>query len=449
MTDLEREAHELAGNATDGAEPTSWVMREPAERPVGEEANNPVALVVLVGLFGLLWYGAGFRSFVFVLGLLVMIFLHELGHFMTARWTGMKATQFFLGFGPRIWSFRRGEVEYGLRAIPAGAFVRILGMNNLDPVEDPDDEPRAYMNKSYPRRMLVITAGSMMHFIQALLLFVFAFSILGVTDTDGGWKIASISGVDLLEQQEGGDGDAVTREVPAVEAGLQPGDTIVGVDGIETARFADLRDHLRERPGQEVTLTVETSDGSIQEVETTLATVPTEDDEVIGFLGISPSFDDRARAGVWTGVEEFGFAMKTGVTTIPQFFSPDRLANLGSLMFSGSEEVTIQSDEAAERPISMVGAVRIAGQEDFDWFVPISFLAFINVFVGLVNLVPLLPLDGGHAAIATYERFRSVFTRRPYHADVAKLLPLTYGVVALLGFLFISTVWLDIFRPIS
>lgn len=448
MTDLDQSPHP-APDDDDGTS-TPWVMREPAERAPGEEATNPINLALFLGLFGLIWYFAGFRSFLFVMGLVVMIFLHELGHFMTAKWTGMKATQFFIGFGPRIWSFRRGEVEYGLRAIPAGAFVRILGMNNLDPIEDPADQPRAYMHKSYPRRMLVITAGSIMHFIQAVLLFIFAFSVVGEIDPDSSWDIATISGAELLEQPDSPDGEAtITREVPAQEAGLNPGDTIVAADGIDATRFADLRAYLRERPGEMVTFSVVRADGTTEELTTTLASIPDDEDGNVGFLGIAPSFDGRDRVSPVVGVEAFGSAMKAGVTTIPRFFTPSNFANLGSLLFQGQQDVDIASDEANERPISMVGAVRIAGQEDFDPLVPITFLAFINVFVGLVNLVPLLPLDGGHAAIATYERIRSQFTKEPYHADVAKLLPMTYGVVMLLAFLFISTVWLDIFRPIS
>ena len=167
-TDRQRAA---ADDAT--GDPVPWVLAEPKEVGAGEEQTNPFGLIVLAGLFGLLWFWAGPRYFVVVLGLLVMIFLHEVGHFATARWTGMKPTQFFLFMGPRVWSFRRGETEYGLRLLPIGAFVRIVGMNNLDPC-DPEDEPRAYKNKSYPRRMLVITAGSLMHFIQAFILFICA-----------------------------------------------------------------------------------------------------------------------------------------------------------------------------------------------------------------------------------------------------------------------------------
>ena len=116
--------------------------------------------------------------FVFAVGILISVFLHEAGHFVTARMTGMKATQFFLGFGPRLWSFHRGETEYGVRALPLGAFVRIIGMNNMDEVP-PADEARTYRQKSYPRRMLVISAGSLMHLLIAIVL------LFGIYSTRG------------------------------------------------------------------------------------------------------------------------------------------------------------------------------------------------------------------------------------------------------------------------
>ena len=111
--------------------------------------------------------------FVFVVGVVLSIFLHEMGHFLTAKWTGMKVTQFFLFFGPRLWSFRRGETEYGVRALPLGAFVRIVGMNRMDEVE-PEDEGRTYRQQSYPKRMLVISAGSIMHMIIAIVIMLIA-----------------------------------------------------------------------------------------------------------------------------------------------------------------------------------------------------------------------------------------------------------------------------------
>jgi membrane-associated protease RseP (regulator of RpoE activity) len=410
---------------------TSWVMKEPKEVEAGEEQSSPLGLVVIAGLFAMLWLWAGPRYFLVVFGLLIMIFLHELGHFMTARWTGMKATQFFLFMGPRVFSFRKGETEYGLRLLPLGAFVRIVGMNNLDPCE-PEEEERAYKNKSYPRRMLVITAGSIMHFIQAILLFVVLSSLIGEPDPNR-WNIAAISALE-------------TGETPAVVAGLEPGDEIRSVDGTSTTNFRDLQVYLSDRPGEEVTLEIVSGD-EVREVDVVLAARATEDGGEIGFLGVAPSFE-RSRLSPMVGVEQFGSAFWNSVTLIPRFLSPATFVNLGQLVFDGSEQVDITSDEAAERPVSMIGAVRLAGSPDFDWVVPIRMLAYINIFIGIFNLLPLLPLDGGHAAIATYERLRSRPGRR-YQMDVAKLLPLTYAVVFVLGFLMLTTLWLDIVRPIS
>ena len=155
-----------------------------------------IGLLVVLGMFNVWWL-------VFVVGVLVAIFFHELGHFVTAKWTGMKATQFFIGFGPRLWSFRRGETEYGVRALPLGAFVRIIGMNNMDEVPEAD-EARTYRQQSYPKRLLVISAGSIMHMIMAVLLLFAVYSIDG-------------------EQVEraGADINALVPGGPAEEAGIR------------------------------------------------------------------------------------------------------------------------------------------------------------------------------------------------------------------------------------
>ncbi len=429
----------MTSTATEEAEPSHnrWNM-EPKD--LGEDfegQTNPLGLIAILGLFAYLYFAAGPRIFLVVLGIVVMIFLHELGHFATAKWTGMKVTQFFMFMGPRLWSFRRGETEYGVRLLPVGAFVRIVGMNNLDPCP-PEDEPRAYKNKSYPARMLVITAGSMMHFIQALLLFAIVTTGIGLNDPSK-WSIGLIS-------------EIPDQSTPSIEAGLLPGDDILAIDGVDTTSWEDTVDYIQARPGEEVTLTVLRGDETF-DADVTLATVPNTDDAIRndgpserGFLGVGPTFE-RTRESPLAAVRMFGSTTWAALTAIPQFLSPATLSELASLMFAGSSEVDINSEEA-ERPVSLVGAVRIAGQEDFDVTVPLTMLGIFNVFIGVLNLLPLLPLDGGHAAIATYERLRS---RKGYRhqVDVAKLLPMAYAVVALLGFIMVSTVYLDIVRPIG
>ena len=162
-------------------------VEQPPEQP-----RSVVGLVLLVAGIVALGVLGSVSAVIVVIALLVMIFMHELGHYMTARASGMKVTEFFLGFGPRIWSFNRGETEYGLKAVPAGAYVRIIGMHNLDPVE-PEDEARAYKSKPYWRKMSVASAGSMMHFIMAAVLMFGLFATYGQRDPDNVWTVGSLS----------------------------------------------------------------------------------------------------------------------------------------------------------------------------------------------------------------------------------------------------------------
>ena len=182
--------------------------------------NSSLSLVLLAVFF--VWLGATNPwMLVFVIGLIISIFLHEFGHYWTARKTGMKVTQFYMGFGPRLWSRKRGELEYGIRAIPLGAFVRIIGMSNLDDC-DPADESRSYRSKSYPRRLLVITAGSLMHMAIALTLFIGVYSVAGRLGETGSVRIvyAPVSGS------------------PAAAIGLREGD--VGQGQLQIAGILDL-----------------------------------------------------------------------------------------------------------------------------------------------------------------------------------------------------------------
>jgi len=218
----------------------SMALGDTTQEREQRDITNWPALIGLAAFFVFIGY-LGIAYLAMVLGLVIMIFLHELGHFMTAKWSGMKATQFFLGFGPTLFSRQRGEVEWGIKALPFGAFVRIVGMSNLDPY-DPADADKAYINKSYPRRMWVITAGSVMHFIQAAIILVFAVSIVGVRDAaviDGAledaprpWTIGEISQLE-------------TGETPSIEAGLEVGDRIVSmVRRSRSSRSASSRQRL-------------------------------------------------------------------------------------------------------------------------------------------------------------------------------------------------------------
>ena len=150
-----------------------------------------------------------------IAAVLFMVVGHEFGHYITAKWTGMKVTEYFVGFGPRLWSFRRGETEYGIKALPLGGYVKIVGMSSLEQIDDAD-EPRSYRAQTYPRRVLVASAGSLMHALMALVVLVFTFAVLGMPDA---------SRVDVSSFTKW-DGHAKNA---AQVAGFQRGDEILSV----------------------------------------------------------------------------------------------------------------------------------------------------------------------------------------------------------------------------
>jgi membrane-associated protease RseP (regulator of RpoE activity) len=395
----------------------------------GTELWRLALVVVATVAFGI-WAGLG--TLAIVLAIVFMIFMHELGHYVTAKAAGMKVTEFFIGFGPRLWSFHRGETEYGLKAIPAGAYVKVIGMSNLEEV-DPADEPRTYRQQPYWRRLSVAVAGSTMHFLMALVLIFVVLVGFGIPQPDSdNWTVG-----------------ALTEGSPAAEAGIELGDRIVSVNGERFASFDDLSQELRRHPGDEVTLAVE-RDGRTRTFDVKLADTNPQGENV-GFLGIGPEFD-RVREGPASGVVESvqmtGETMWLSLKGLGSFFSPSGLSGYVDTLTStttGDEDADVESDP--DRVVSIYGAVRLASESDGVADV-LGFLFAINIFVGIFNLVPLLPLDGGHVAIATYERIRSR-RGRPYHADVSKLMPLTYAVVLLLVLVGVTSLYLDITDPLS
>jgi RIP metalloprotease RseP len=493
------------------------------EKPQYETGG--LRMAILVGLLLYVGFYHGWSWVLIIAGLVVMIFLHELGHFLTARWTGMKATEFFIGFGPKIWSFRRGETEYGLKVIPAGAYVRIIGMNNIDEV-DPADEPRTYRQQSFPKRLLVVSAGSLMHLVQA---FVIAIILLVVVGTPGGTLIPDEEEWRVERVLPGGAADA---------AGVEPGDRIVAWDGERVGGFPDITDAVRaSEVGDEVTLTVERdgetfdvttelvdraatelggwyvadvpagsapdelgledgdlivswdgedvepSDTFVQAVarsgaddevtltverddETHEVSLPLDDDTTVAEM--SDALSDMAFLGIsWESPPEETLGLVDGITTgatqsiravgmaaeaVPQGFS-----NLFSAAFGDREAPAEEADpvpgageevrETDGRFISIIGAVRLGATElNATGLLFLFFL--INIFIGLFNMAPLIPLDGGHAAVAIYERIRSRGGKR-YYVDFNKLLPVAYAVIMVLLFIGITAMYLDIVDPVQ
>lgn len=366
-------------------------------------------------------------GFLFVAVVIVVILAHEAGHFFAARAFRIKVEEFFVGFGPRLWSVRRGETEYGIKALPLGGYVRIAGMN---PFQEPapEDRDRVFGAKPAWQRAVVLVAGAASHFVLALLFLVLFFTLLGVP------LLGRPTVVSVEPRLEG-------APSPAARAGLREGDEILAVDGRRVEDNDELIALTRAAVGREVTLLVE-RDGE----RLTLAVTPvlsTVGDREVGRLGVVLTQEVVSRERVNPLVALGRAASTTGDMTVRSLqalgdlFSPEGLSRIGRVL-AGQEE------RGASDPVSVVGAARLSGQAAsvgaFD--VLLFLFAGFNVFVGLLNLLPLPPLDGGHVAVLVWER---VTGRR---VDVRRLVPLTALVAGFLILFMVSVIFLDVVRPL-
>lgn len=381
----------------------------------------------------------------FVVALLVSITLHEAGHLVTAKKFGMKASQFFVGFGPTLWSRMRGETEYGIKALPLGGFVKIVGMTPLEEV-DPADEPRAFYRQPGPQRAVVLAAGSVTHFLITFVLLLVVAMGIGIPGQTPTTTVGTISPCVPAKPSAGC--TASDPPSPAAEAGLRPGDRIVAVDGTRVTSWDDLAATIERHPPSTTEVTV-VRDGERLTLRADLATRP----EGSGsFLGFTPSggvqrlgpVDSVVYAGQKMGemVVLVGQVLADLPSTIPHLFSEDR-------------------GESGGGAASIVGAAYISGQAIADdaparekALIFLSIIISLNLFVGILNLLPLLPMDGGHLAVLAFERARAGVARLrgrpdPGPVDMKKLLPATYAVVVLLVGFGVLLIFADIVNPLT
>lgn len=471
---------------------------------------------------------------VMIAALVVMITLHELGHYVMAKRAGMKVTEFFLFFGPKVWSFKRGETEYGIKCIPAGAYVKIVGMHNLEEV-DPADEERTYRQKGFWDRIGVAVAGSAMHFLLALVLIFIALAVVGQpagtidhrdqqeawqlrTVAEGGAadraglrsgdRVISIAGdpvrvfedlPKVAERHEGStvplvferDGVEQTTQIPLQasyqwivarvapdsgpdRAGLEPGDRIVRLGDLEVSPVLDLEPKLLALDGTTVPVTYERMDDEGNDLP--LQTTEVEVDRLVLeghriFLGVNQETADPERVPVLSALartpRDFVSVTWFSVQSLGRFFTPSGLADYAGQVGSARDDAALANRTTMEtsatfiergtgvpsenRIMSIVGLVDTGSTVgEIDPSALITLFAMINIFIGVFNLFPMLPFDGGHVVIAVYERIQEKrLNRRRYFTDVAKLLPVTYVVVIMLGLLFFSSLWLDLANPLT
>ncbi len=403
------------------------VRPDPTDQPGLSRGQSIARLGMVLALLLLLGVAASWGVVAFVVALLVSIVLHELGHYFGARWGGMKVTEYFIGFGPRIWSTRRGETEYGLKALPLGAYVKVPGMSNLEEVP-PEEEARTYRAQSFGRRVRMVFAGPGMNLLVALVLFIgfFAFHDERIV-SDPRWPAI----------------DAPGEGSPAAIAGLKAGDRILRMNGVDVSNFDTFRTTVRDLPGKTVPLEIERS-GEPLELQVTLADRnPGTGERGIGFLGVSPAVDvtnvkRNLPEAVQRSFTEFGTQVGGTVVGIGRIFSPAGLTKLWQTV-AGQ-----RPDDPTQRASSIVGIVREGGRAaDSGWIYFVGLLGAVNLALGLFNLLPLLPLDGGHIVIATYERLRSR-KGRVYRVDMAKVMPIFVVPLIILFTVVMGSFWLDI-----
>ncbi len=386
---------------------------------------------------------------IFVVALLVSVMLHEAGHFLTAKKFHMQVTQFFVGFGQTLWSFRRGETEYGIKALPFGGFVKITGMTAMEEV-DPANEPRSFRNQPGWQRGIVLAAGSFMHFALAfVLLFILAVGI-GVASNN-----TTIGNVDpcvprnVQALDSGSVGCAAGQPAsPAKVGGIQPNDKIISVAGQRVGNWTQLGTVIRKQPAGKPVPVVVQRGGRDVALTVTPASVSGRSGS---YLGIEEKVFQRAglASGLAFAGSTFGQVLTESASAvsklpaaIPDLFAKDRAKTAAGNVSS----IVGAADDAGQ-------VVQAGGGWQFTVEALLLIIISINIFVGAFNLLPLLPMDGGHIAVLIYERVRAWLARLrgrpdPGPADIQKLIPISVGVFGLLVGLALIVLAADIVNPV-
>jgi RIP metalloprotease RseP len=314
-----------------------------------------------------------------------------------------------------------------VRSIPAGAFVKVPGMHNLDPDVDEADEPRTYRAAPFHSRLAMASAGSLMHFAIALVCFFLAFTFFGRIRNPDAWVI------------RGGE-SSPKLDSPAGRAGLQAGDRIVSIDGQKFATFTRASDYWKARSGQTLAFVLDRNGESVTKQVAIVET--TNPCRTGGFLGVAPDWNDVPKRdnpieAVGNSFTSFGSTVGQSVQGFGKIFSPSGVKKYGKSLTSDCQ--------SNERLVSPIGFAKIGSQvAKSGWGNSLLFFAGVNIFIGMFNWFPLLPFDGGHMAIAIYEKIRGGKRNRAFRADVAKLLPFSYGLMIIMAMLTVGNVFLDL-----
>lgn len=418
----------------------------------------------------------------FVVAILFSIGLHEMGHLLPAKKFGVKVTEYFVGFGPVLWSTRRGETDYGVKAIPFGGYVRMIGMfppradgtmrpsstgrlgmlieqaraESESDVLTEDDRRRTFYNLTVPKKLVVMSGGPFMNLVLAFVLFGIMFVGFGLPAPS--LKVANVTACAPTSATD--DGTCAPGDAPsaAAAAGIKPGDTIVAIGSTGVTSWADFTNTLKAAGPGATTVTV-VRDGQTQVLPITLTLTPrpvivdgadTGQTELRPFLGVGPTFELQPQPVTAVPAQVWNLTVRSASALVS---FPAKLVGVSKAAFGGEQR-------DPNGPIGVVGASRISGDvaaADLPgtWKAAqlIGLIASINLFLFLFNLIPLLPLDGGHIAGALYEGGRRQVAKwrgkpDPGPVDVAKALPVAYAVATLLIAVSVLLIYADIVNPV-
>jgi membrane-associated protease RseP (regulator of RpoE activity) len=338
----------------------------------------------------------------FAVALLVSVMIHEAGHYLTAKKFGMKVTEFFVGFGKKIWSVTKGETEFGLKAIPAGGYCKIVGMTPREELS-PADADRAFIKASVPQRLIVLGAGSFLHFVIGFVLLIVLFASVGITSLTN--QVERVS--ECIPQTANEVCSAKSVPSPAKNAGIIAGDKIVKVNGLSYQEWSEVVEVIRSSAGKQLDITIDRN-GSLINILVTPASRELDGKE-IGVLGVVNQVG-TITYGPLTAIAKGGsFTIDILQNSVTALISlPSKIPDLVNQTFGNQER-------DPEGLVGVVGVARVSGEtaetkalttrEKIATFILI--IASLNIFVGMFNLLPLLPLDGGHMAVAIADGVRN------------------------------------------